>query len=654
MRCDDFPHQKIKRLCDLQWVFLLLLLVSVGLLYWQGLSGGFFFDDGASILHNQKIKISHLSLEILQQVWASGIAGPTGRPISQLSFALNYFFGGLSPYGYKVFNLILHLLVTVVVFFTLKNLLDEVHDKAESSVNAWLALGVTAVWAVHPIQLTTVLHVVQRMTSLSALFLLLAFYFHVTARQAALPALSSGWRFVVAWGVFWPISILCKEAGALFPLFVLVYELTIHRRSSEKFDRFAKIFMVAQGLLLLCVLFYMLSPYANWLWSGYEMRSFDLLQRLLTEARVIWFYLRLIVLPQFADFSLFHDDFVISTGWFEPVSTAVALLGLVILIMIAWHYRIRAALLSFCIGWFLIGHLLESSFLPLEIAHEHRNYLPSLGIFLIFPVFSIWLQGKGGVARKYVFLIFLPFIAYYSFLTLLRADQYGDDWRRVQTEAAYHSESPRNVYASGAQWGQLYSANRENRFAYSAAYRDFEKASRLDANSKTALFGMIYLDCLAGLPPKNENFGALKNRLSTRPFSPGDRGDIFYFKEFLLAHPQCLTRTEVEQVFDAALKNSKLTAGVKAILLSWLADFLWLREQDWRAAKNALQTSLEYAPGVASNRLKLIQLEILSALPSDRERLRKELRSLPKSVLSAGESQTIDQLLESLSEPTKP
>ena len=114
-------------------------------------------------------------------------------------------------------------------------------------------------------------------------------------------------------------------------------------------------------------LIYALLPAGKWLWAGYELRSFTLLERLLTEARVLWFYLGLIVLPRFEAFGLYHDDISLSTGLLMPWTTLPALLGLAGLVGIAWHVRNRAPLLAFGIAWFLIGHSLESTVLPLEI-----------------------------------------------------------------------------------------------------------------------------------------------------------------------------------------------------------------------------------------------------------------------------------------------
>ena len=158
---------------------------------------------------------------------------------------------------------------------------------------------------IHPIQLTSVLYVVQRMTSLSASFLLLAMIFHVLARRRKeLDWVTVTW-LLLAWCVFWPLSILSKETGMLLPGFVAVYELIVRRSEREALDRF--------GTAVLYVLDRagpVVDPVSRiairqWILSGYEIRSFSLVERLLTEPRVILEYLQWIAFPSLESFALF-------------------------------------------------------------------------------------------------------------------------------------------------------------------------------------------------------------------------------------------------------------------------------------------------------------------------------------------------------------
>src|SRR5690606_7723514 len=98
-----------------------------------------------------------------------------GRPLSMLSFGLNYYFSGLDPYFFKATNLALHLLNTLVLYFLTRELLGFQKGGREPLVpRHYLALLVTAAWALHPLQASTVLYAVQRMTQLAALFTFLA------------------------------------------------------------------------------------------------------------------------------------------------------------------------------------------------------------------------------------------------------------------------------------------------------------------------------------------------------------------------------------------------------------------------------------------------------------------------------------------------
>jgi hypothetical protein len=179
----------------------LLILLSF---YWHGLHSGFFFDDEPSILLAEGIRITTLSPESLHQAWTSGGAGPSGRPIAQLSFALNYFFSGFNPFVFKAINLAIHLVNSLWVFAIARLLLTAAQPLAKPR-HLLMATGfVATLWLLHPIQLLPVLHVVQRMTSLSALFLLAAFWLHIQARTRG--GVQGFLMLLPAWGLLWPLS----------------------------------------------------------------------------------------------------------------------------------------------------------------------------------------------------------------------------------------------------------------------------------------------------------------------------------------------------------------------------------------------------------------------------------------------------------------
>ena len=361
-----------------------LLLLGVAI-YWPGLSGGFFFDDSVNILEPAGVQLKSISWESLLNVWESGVGGPLGRPVSMLTFAANYYLSGFSPFWFKLTNLLIHCGNAVLVYFLSLFLV-----RAAESINriGWysarlIAAVVAALWAFNPIQLTSVLYVVQRMTSLSSMFLLMALILHIWARQR------QGWSwanvacYVAAWGVLLPLAVLSKETGVLYFLYVATYEALLHRNFAGGLDRFAKLYLVLLGLACLGLLLYLGLGSGAGLLGGYKDRTFTFAERVLSEFRIIWAYIGLILTPSLPNFGLYHDDFVVSTGIFKPIGTVFAILGLVILLLFAWLVRTRAPIVAFGIIWFFVGHSLESTIFPLELMHEHRNYLPSIGIMLV-------------------------------------------------------------------------------------------------------------------------------------------------------------------------------------------------------------------------------------------------------------------------------
>ncbi len=187
----------------------------------------------------------------------------------------------------------------------------------------------------------------------------------------------------------------------------------------------------------------------------------------------------MIVVPTMPDFGLYHDDFSISTGLFKPVETVFSIVGLVALFVSAFLARNKAPIVSFGIFWFLAGHSLESTIFPLELMHEHRNYLPSLGIVvLVLPVLTSS-RMNNSIYRLLTSSSALAFLVYFGLITHLRADMYGDDFRRTQIETDYRSESVRSQYEAGALMVRLYERQHEPLLA-SFAEKHFERINELD------------------------------------------------------------------------------------------------------------------------------------------------------------------------------
>jgi hypothetical protein len=626
-----------RKLAIMASVFLAGLAIAI---YWPGFAGGFFFDDGPNIVFAKGIRLETLSFESIQQALLSGGAGPLGRPVAQLSFALNYYVSGLSPFSFKATNLAIHMACGILVFALTRKLLISAEPLTSQRNILISTAAVTAIWLLHPIQVLPVLHVVQRMTSLSALFLLAALLLHILGRER--PGHSGVALLLIAWCVLWPLSLLSKETGVLFPVFTLAWELLLRRNANGTLDRFTCVMVVIAVLLLIAGLALAISPKAQWLWAGYEMRSFSMLERVMTEGRVIWLYISLMVIPRLSALGLYHDDFAISTSLNAPWTTLPALLGIAGLIILGWRLRKSAPIIAFGIAWFLIGHVLESTVLPLEIAHEHRNYLPLYGVALAAGWVLLEVEERHTRYRKLSVVIAALMLVGLALLTAVRAQSFGNDLQRTLLEAEHHPASSYAQHEAAVTLASLPQASVANSETYVLARHHFELALALNPHSKMGLLGLIDLDCRAGLPPQISEVNELKRRLKETKFAPGDRTVLYNLKEMSFRGSPCLGRTEVDGLFAAALANSGVSLGVQAMILSWQADYLWLHEGNVVAARNALARSLSLNSANLSNRLKWAQLLIISG---DHEQARNTLNELKSEKFASEERQTLNELM---------
>ncbi len=424
------------------------IIFLIFLAYLPGLSGPFIFDDLSNIINNSFIQLQSLSPSALYSSATSGHAGPLKRPVAMLSFALNYFYtGGYDASVFKLTNIIIHCLNALLILVLCLQLLKRTNSLAENKYNKnilfWLAAGISLIWAIHPINLTSVLYVVQRMTALSTLFSLGCIILYLYARNTQIVKGFNNKVFLLfALSLLsLTLALFSKENAVLIPLIIVWIELTLYpqqkpwarfkqlTRNTRWFIYALLIFTCITGLIILI-------DYAS---ASYNHRPFSMLERVLTEPRVLCFYLSLILLPRINSFGLFHDDILLSTSIFSPWTTLLAIIFIVSLVLSAIYYRKTKPLYSLGIGWFFIGHLLESSFFALEIAHEHRNNFPSIGIIL--AIFAL-IPNSHLVPTKKIAAGFFAVVLILASSTYLRATQWSSYHRLAYYEAAHHPDSP--------------------------------------------------------------------------------------------------------------------------------------------------------------------------------------------------------------------
>ncbi|HOD35323.1 MAG TPA: tetratricopeptide repeat protein [Syntrophales bacterium] len=358
-------------------VFVTLLLVLLAI-YGNSFNALWHFDDFDNIVNNRQVHLKNLSWTELKNTLY--FLGHISRPAARLSFGLNYYFGRLDVFGYHVVNVTLHLLSSFLLFLVIHRtlnlpLLREEYGRSSFTIS-FLA---TLLWSVNPVQVTAVTYLIQRMSSMAGLFFLLAMFAYIRGRTSQDRQHSI--LFYGLCGASFLLSFGSKENALMLPVILFLYDLfLIQGLSTENIKKNLKIIAIPMLAAVLLGLWWIdFKPVIE----GYQTRYFTLVERLLTQPRVIFLYLTLLFYPVPTRLAFFYDVHV-SRSLFEPWTTAAAILGMALIIGGALLKARRWPLISFCVLFFFLNHVIEGSILPLELAYEHRNYIPSM--FLFVPV----------------------------------------------------------------------------------------------------------------------------------------------------------------------------------------------------------------------------------------------------------------------------
>jgi tetratricopeptide (TPR) repeat protein len=311
--------------------------------------------------------------------------------------------------------------------------------------------------------------------------------------------------------------------------------------------------LLVPGLLVMGWLF----QHPEFFTNGYKNREFTLDERLLTEARVLLFYLKMIVMPSINELGLYHDDIVLSKSLLDPPGTLLALLCLLALLTVAVVMIRKQPLFSLGILWFFCGHLLESTAIALEIAHEHRNYLADFGILL--ALCSLGAQVRLPKLRRLMHSI-VPalFLLLFSITTWVRAGEWSDNINHAIFEARHHPNSVRAVYSAGRIHARL--ALEGVPGAYEKAQEYLERASRIDDSDIMASIVLIKLGYLTDNPVEDRWLEQIYARLPRSTVKPTTLSSLYELANCM--NGSCtLPHEAMERMFRLTLENESLASN---------------------------------------------------------------------------------------------
>ena len=474
----------------------ILLLVSV-LCYLPGLNSPFLFDDQPNLAALSQIQQAGITGAGFWEFVLSGNAGPTGRPVSLFTFALQATAWPDNPAAMKAINVLLHALNGLLLYAIFRRLAQCLNASAQQS--ALVALVAALAWVLHPVHTSTVLYTIQRMALLASFFMLAGILVFIECR---IRQYTRSWPSLIIMALVLAGIGLCglfsKEnaAALVFMLLVLDYTLLREQPVTPAYRHWRL------GCLWLPAIMLLTSPlfFLDYLQTSFaDNRSFTLMERLLTQGRVLWHYLAVLLVPSTAGVGIFHDV-ALSRSLLDPATTLLALLAWGILFTGAIMRPDRRRLWPFALGWYLAAHMIESTVLPLELFFHHRSYLAIAGIFFALAyAFFIGLphamlrdKARPAVAGLYLVLLLVSTLR----ISLLWASpaQLAERWHEGEPNTMRNAEFYAIQLVQYGPQGELLAAGM------------LERAANNNADNLHVLLNLVTLACInPAVTPPSQN-----------------------------------------------------------------------------------------------------------------------------------------------------
>lgn len=360
---------------------------------------GPIFDDGPAITHNATLR----HLDRLGDVLSPPRENPmSGRPITNLSLAIDYAIHGVEPWGMRLTNMIIHVVCGwLLLGLTLRSLAWPGVPGWLRGHRRWIAAAAALLWTVHPLNTEAVIYLTQRTELMVSLWYLVTLYAAMRGMEAAhlvshvgedgepvgwLSHPSSGWFTIaiVACG----LGMGSKEVMVSAPLAVLLYDRAF--ASGSFLGALRRRWPLYLGLVATWGILAFLvwdNPRSASTGTGHGVSALDYLR---TQAGVVAFYVRLVFWPH--PLVIFHDWPIVKT-WgpaIVPGLFVVALLAATGWALWRWP---RAGFAATCF-FLVLGP--TSSVVPIvtEVAAERRMYLPSFAVIVTLVVGVAWAVGQ--------------------------------------------------------------------------------------------------------------------------------------------------------------------------------------------------------------------------------------------------------------------
>ena len=565
-----------------------IIVITCIILYYPGLSGGFYIDDVMQ-LQNISFIQNDLSLENILEFIGLFSSGPLKRPVSVLSFLIDSKEWPASPGPFLRTNVVIHLLNALALFILLVKIFT--HSAEYKKYRFEIAFLSTAFWLLHPFQVSTVLYIVQRMAMLPVLFTLLGYLAYTDARLKYKDKPNKINIFYLFFSVYFftILASLSKENGILLLFFIALFEGFIVTKTMKLPPLPIKIktfLYIIPSVFLSTIIFYQFYKSSYY----FEFKDFSMYERFLSEFRAISKYLYHLFVPQYLTEGLFTDGFKKSLSIINPIQTLFSIVLTISLLVIAWLVKYRNPLLSFSIFSFFIAHILESTLLPLELYFEHRNYMASLFLFLPLSLFLIKISKNNRFNQAFTFLI----LVYIVGTTHARVKLWGDELRMTTLTLQKYPESRRVAIVAAEANYKSGNTGKAERILFDAKNKinsvyleqtylfvlclnkklttdDIDKTLNKIKTSKLLKHDVLGVNNLISTIKKlkclNNNSNIYADKISLALIGNQDSNDDLFFQaKYLYQAEKSYMEENISQATDMYLKLFRLTNDYKHVL----------------------------------------------------------------------------------------
>ena len=493
---------------------IIIIFVLTLIIYSNTLNSPFHFDDEKVIVKNESVR----DIKNFSKIFFSN----PSRPVLTFSFALNFWFGRLTPFSYHLVNILLHGLNGVLLFLILS---------LTFTGNLFIPLFASLIFVSHPVNIESVTYISSRSGVLCTFFYLLSVLFFIKFLRNIKNSSLSGWlsKPAIPYSLsilFFILSMGTKETGITLPIFLILYEICFSASTKQDksllnppippFDKggVGEDFLYVRNpplppfdkggfwgdLLYFRYKLYYIPFFAiigfiivlrKYFFGTFGNPTFyrDYYQNLLTQGRALWAYIKLLFFP--INLNVDHEFFLSNS--FLEFRTLLSFAGILVLFFFAFRYLRKSPGVSFCVLFFFLA-ISPTSLIPLQdILSERWLYLPGIGFCLFLAlVIMLFLNPplppffKGGVGGLLVMGIIL--ILFFSILTFTRNSVWNSEislWKDATLKSPRKARTYNNLGVALAKSKR-----------YDEAMESFKKAIRLNKYYSPAIgnLGKAYME----------------------------------------------------------------------------------------------------------------------------------------------------------------